>query len=149
MWVSWDIDWDHILGWVHLIFNNVAFSPRFLLVLEPSVGYVQVEIRDWLDWWVSPEEKFPVIINKLLNWSESDVHHGEILVSLSAPQNLDLLSLGVGDDLSGDENLVGEIKNIQSQVIGKVGKINLFLWGQSEFNNVFTFLSGKTWNSSH
>lgn len=132
-----------------MIFNNIAFSPRLLLVLEPSIWNVQIEVGHWLDWWISPKEKFPMIINKFLNWSESDVHHGKIFVGLGIPQNLDFFSLGVGDDLSGDENLVREIEYIETQVIGQVGKINLFLRSQSQFNNMFALFSSNTWDSSH
>jgi len=51
--------------------------------------------------------------------------------------------------LSGGVYLVGQIEDVQTDVISNIGKINLFIRSQTELDNMLTFLSSDTGDSSH
>ena len=47
-----------------------------------------------MNWRVSPEEDFPMVVHMLQNRGESNIQHGEIFEGLVVPVNFDLFSLG-------------------------------------------------------
>lgn len=96
---SWEP--SDVLRQSHLVTQDVHLLPPLTLVLEPSVWNTlcqryayQIEVDKRMDWWVSPEEDFPVVINVLHDWSKTDTEHGQVFEGLPVPVNLDLLSLG-------------------------------------------------------
>lgn len=62
-------------------------------------------------------------------WSKVDVQLRKVLEAERVKENLHLLSFGVSDDLAGDIDTVGLIKNIEAEVVGKPGVPDLFHWG--------------------
>ena len=53
----------------------------------------EIEVTEWVDWRISPEEDFPMVVNMLKNRSKTDIKHGQIFESLVVPVDLDLFSL--------------------------------------------------------
>ena len=96
-------------------------------------GYLyKVEVAEGMDGRVSPKENFPMEVYVLHNWSKSDTEHREILEHLRIPVDLDLLSLGVGHDLSGDVHLVCRVENVEPDIVSNVGKVDFLVRGESE-----------------
>ena len=83
-----------------LITQDVHLLPPLALVLEPSAGHTlsqqacyQIEVDQWMDWWVSPEKDFPVVVNIFHDRSETNAEHCQVFEGLPVPIDFDLLSL--------------------------------------------------------
>lgn len=83
-----------------------------------------------------------MVVHILHNRSETDIQHGEILELKTIPHDFDLLALGVGDDLSRDVDLVRQVEYVETEVVGQVRVVQLFVGGQAQFDDVLDFLAG-------
>ena len=51
--------------------------------------------------------------------------------------------------MSGSVDLVGQIEDVKTDVVGNISEIDLLFRVQTKFYNMLNFLSGNTRNSSH
>ena len=72
-----------------------------------------------------------MVIDGLLDRRESNIQHRQILTYLVVEQDFHFLSLRVGHNLPGNENLVRGVEDIQSHVVDKIGEVNLFVGRES------------------
>lgn len=114
-----------------MILNNITFIPPFMFIFEPRNWDVQIEIGVGFDGRVTPEENFPVVISKFHNGCKSDIQHSQIFVGLSVPHNFDFFSFTISDYLTSDKDLVGQVKYVESDVVGNISVIDLLLGSQT------------------
>ena len=76
-------------------------------------------------------------------------HLSHLIVGTGGPQYFDLLSLGVGDNLTADVGLVGFVEDIDSHVDDHIGIVNLLIWSETELLDSESLTTGKSWSTSH
>mmetsp|Transcript_21722 Transcript_21722/g.20823 ORF Transcript_21722/g.20823 Transcript_21722/m.20823 type:complete len:205 (-) Transcript_21722:182-796(-) len=133
---------------VDLILSHQVVDPRVHLILEPTVRDSQVIV------WVDSDGQFswngiPRVLMHLPNWCIAIDHHGHFIEGGSWPKDLNLLSLGVGNDLSGHISLVGLIEDIQAQVHSQVSIVDFFIGAESKLLDSEGFPSSESRHSSH
>jgi hypothetical protein len=148
MWVllRWEV--SNIFWNEHLILSHQVMNTHIHLVLEESVWNTQVVIWMHSQWKLS-WNWIPWVLVHFPDWGITESHHGHLIISCCWPENLDLFSLRVGDNLSGEIGLVSFVENVNTVVDDDVSEIDFFFWGESKLLNSQCFLSGQTWSSSH
>ena len=119
-------------GNVDAISQNIHLLPPLAFVLEPGVRHTEIEVDQWMDWWVTPKEDFPVVVDIFLNRCKADTEHGQVFECLLVLAGLYFLSLGVVDDLSGNVDLVGHVGDIKVEVVDEIRKVDFFVRVQTK-----------------
>ena len=135
--------WD-----VHLIIGHEVVETRVLLVLEPGVGHTKVVVRMNTDGQLA-RNRIPRVLVHLPNGRVTVGHLSHLIVSAGGPQNLNLLTFGVGDNLAADIGLVSLIEHINAHVDHHVGVVDFFIWSETELLDAKCLTSSKARNSSH
>lgn len=148
MWVllSWEL--SSIFRAEHLILGHHVMNSGIHFVLEEGIWNTEIVIRMNSDWQLTGNW-IPRVFVHLPDWGVSEDHGSHFIISSSGPKDLNFLSLGVGDDLSGEVGLVTFIEDINTIVDDQVSIIDLFIWGQTQLLNSQCFLSSETRCSSH
>ena len=81
-----------------------------------------------------------MVVNCFQDRGKSHVQSGHILKSEGVPEDLNFLALGVGDDLPSDVDRIGEVEDVESQIVGQVGIVDLLKRGEPELHDVLDFL---------
>ena len=90
-----------------------------------------------------------MVIHGFQNRSKSDIQRSHIFKDERIPENLNLLTFRVGNNLTSNVDLVREVKDIKTNIVCKVSIVNLLKWRKSKFNNMLNLFSCDSWNSSH
>lgn len=139
--VSWGVECSDVFWKVHLVLGNDHFGWKFLFILEPSIRDTQVKISCDLYCRVSPQKDLPMVIHRFQNRSKSDIQRSHILKDERIPENLNLLTFRVGNNLTSNIDLVREVKDIKTNIVCKVSIVNLLKWRKSKFNNMLNLFS--------
>lgn len=148
VWVLLRWELSSILWAEHLILSHQVMDSGIHFVLEEGVWNTEIVIRMNSDWQLT-RNWIPWVFVHLPNRGVSEDHLGHLIIGSGGPKDLDLLTLGVGDDLSGKVGLVTFIEDIDTVVDDQVGIVDLFIWGQTQLLNSQCLLSSETWCSSH
>ena len=73
-----------------------------------------------------------MLIEIFLNRCKTDTDHGQVFEYLPVPVDLYFLTLGVGEDLSDNIDLVGHVGDIEAEVAEEIRKVDFFVRVQTE-----------------
>jgi len=123
-------------------------NTSILFVLEEGVWDSKIIVwmdSDWqLSWnWI------PWVLMLLPNRSITKDHHGHLIIGGRWPEDLNLLSLGIGDNLPREICLISLVEYIDSVIDNYIGIVDLLIWGEPQLLDPECLLSGETWSSSH
>jgi len=141
-------EWPLVFGNVHLIVSHEVVNTGVHLVLEPGVWHSQVVIGMNTDRQLSGN-RIPGVLVHFPDGGVTVAHLSHLIVGCRGPQDFDLLSLGVGHDLTAAVGLVRFIEHIDSEVHNHVSEVNLFIRSQTELLNTKGFSSGEAGNATH
>jgi hypothetical protein len=120
-------EWSDIFWNIHLIFSHHMMDSGIHFILEP--GEWDTEIIIWMDSdWQLSRNRIPRVFVHFPNRSISKDHHCHLIISCRWPKHLDLLSLGISNNLSSEISLITFIKDINTVVDNKISVINFFIW---------------------
>lgn len=140
--------WPLVLRDVDLIISHEIVNTRVHLVLKPGVRDTQIVIRMNTDRKLSGN-RIPGVLVHFPNGSVSVNHLGHFIISCRRPEDFNLFSLGVSNNLTTAVGLVRFIKDIDSEVHDHVSKINFFVRGETQLLNAECFTTGETRNATH
>ena len=141
-------EWSDVLWNVHLIVGHEVVDSGVHLVFEPRERHTQVVI--WMDtdrqlsW-----NRIQRVLVHFPDWGIAEDHHSHFIVSATWPKDLDILSLRVRNDLTGNVGLVCFIEHVDTAVNDQVGEVNFLVWREAKLLNSESFTTGQAWNSSH
>jgi hypothetical protein len=141
-------EWPLVFRNVHLIVSHEVMESVIHLVLEPSVWHTQVVIGMNTDGELSGN-RIPGVLVHFPDGSVSVTHLSHFIISCRGPQDLNLLSLGVGDNLTAAVGLVRFIEDINSKVHNHVGEVDFFIRSETELLDAKGFSSGEAGNTAH
>jgi len=144
------------LGWersvllrnIHLILSHQVMNTGIHLVLEEGVRHTEIVVWMNSDWQLT-RNWIPWVLMLLPDWGITEGHHGHFIISSRWPKNLNLLSLGIGNNLPAKVCLVSLVEDINTIIDYDISEINFLLWGEAHLLDSQCFLSGETWCSSH
>jgi len=140
-------EWTLVFWDVDLILGHQVMNTRILLVLEEGVGDTEIVIGmntdGQLTW-----NRIPRVLVHFPDRGVTICHHGHFIISTGRPQDFNLLTLGVSNDLSANISLVSFIEDIDSHIDDKVRVINLFIGGKTKLLNTKSLTSSEPWNTS-
>jgi hypothetical protein len=137
-----------VFGDVHLIVTHEVMDSGIHLVLKPGVWDSQIVIGMNTDGELS-RNRIPGVLVHFPNGSVSIAHLSHFIISCRRPEHFDLLSLGVGDDLTAAIGLVRFIEDIDSEVHNHVREVNFFIRSQTKLLNAEGFSSGEARHTTH
>ena len=139
---------SRVLWDVHLILRHQVVDTVVHFVLEEGVRNTEIVVRLHSDWQLT-WNRIPRVLVHFPNWCTSEGHHGHLVVSCSWPKDLNLLSLRVGHDLTGEVCLVAFVEHVDTVVNNQVCEVNFFFWGETELLDSQGLLTSETWRSPH
>lgn len=142
--------WERSLAlWnVDLVLCHQVMESRIHLVLEPSEGHTEIVVgmdtNGQFTW-----NGIPRILVHVPNWSVTVGHLRHLIVGSRWPENFNLFSLGVGNDLPADVGLVGLVEDIDAHVDNHVCVVNLLGRGEAHLLDAESLTAGKPRHATH
>jgi hypothetical protein len=80
-----------------------------------------------------------MVVHRLKNRGKVNVKLRQIFKAHGIEENLNLLTLGIGDNLTGNVDTVGLIEDVKAEVVSEIGISDLLKRAQSDFDDVLNF----------